>query len=184
MEPRRVVGTFAVTALILTIPLVAMQFTDEVTWTLTDFVVAGAMLLSAGLAYEFVAGRTHATLYRAAAGLAVGTMLFLVWAILAVGVIGAEGDPFDLIYGAVIAIAVMGALAARFDPRGMARALLAAATAQALVIVVALLLGKQHSEVSSIGEIVMINGIFVALFATAAALFWQAARSAGEINAS
>ena len=41
-------------AVILLIPLMAMQFTEEVNWELTDFIVAGVLLLGTGLVCEFV----------------------------------------------------------------------------------------------------------------------------------
>lgn len=37
-----------VAVLILTIPLIAMQFTDQVVWTLSDFIIAGFLLFSTG----------------------------------------------------------------------------------------------------------------------------------------
>ena len=40
--------------IILLIPLIAMQFTDEVNWNLPDFIVAGVLLLGTGLACELV----------------------------------------------------------------------------------------------------------------------------------
>jgi hypothetical protein len=46
---RSAIGVALVTAFILMLPLLAMQFTDEVVWDLTDFAVAGALLFSAGL---------------------------------------------------------------------------------------------------------------------------------------
>jgi peptidoglycan/LPS O-acetylase OafA/YrhL len=39
-------------ALILSLPLVAMQVTDEVVWSLADFVIAGAFLSVLGAALE------------------------------------------------------------------------------------------------------------------------------------
>ena len=45
-----------IVAFILLVPLVAMQFTDEVVWTLSDFVVAGVLLFGSVLVYE-LAGR-------------------------------------------------------------------------------------------------------------------------------
>ena len=42
---------WVIAALILLLPLVAMQFTDEVAWDETDFAVMGAMLFSACGAY-------------------------------------------------------------------------------------------------------------------------------------
>lgn len=107
---------------------------------------------------------------------AAGTAVLLVWVIGAVGLIGAEGDPFDRIYFGVLGVAVVGAAAARLRPPGMARAMVVTAIAQAAVAVVALVVGKQHAEVSSVGEIVGANGVFVALWAGAGWLFRRAAR--------
>ncbi len=94
----------------------------------------------------------------------------------AVGVIGAEGDLFDLMYFGVLAVGLIGAISARFQPHGMARALFATALAQALVAVIALNAGKHQSSVSSVSEILMLNGFFVALFVGSALLFRHAAR--------
>ena len=114
--------------------------------------------------------------YRLAIGAALATPLFLFWVIGAVGLIGVEGDPFDMIYGGVVAVGLVGAAIARFRPAGMARAMLAAAGAQALVVVIALIVGKQHVEVSSVPEIVLSNAFFVGLWCGAAWLFRRAAR--------
>ena len=40
--------------LLLLIPLVAMQFTSEVNWTLSDFVVGGMLLFGTGIICELV----------------------------------------------------------------------------------------------------------------------------------
>lgn len=77
-----------VTGILLLIPLLAMQFTDEVDWGPLDFVVAGALLFGAGLAYELIAGKLAKRVYRIIVGLAVATVLLLVWAQLAVGIVG------------------------------------------------------------------------------------------------
>ena len=114
--------------------------------------------------------------YRLGIGAAVGTAFLLFWVIGAVGLIGVEGDPFDRIYGGVIGVAVVGAAIARLRPWGMACAMIATAVAQMLVIVIALIVGKQHVEVSSVGEIVGANGFFVGLWMGAGWLFRRAAR--------
>ena len=119
---------------------------------------------------------TDRTAYRSAVALAIGTVAFLAWGVLAMGVIGAEGDRFDLLYLAVPAVGIVGALAARWRPSGMVRTLLAMAGVQALITVVALIIGKQESPVSSVPEIVGLNGLFVALFLGAAWLFSRAGR--------
>ncbi|MDE2781563.1 MAG: hypothetical protein OXK77_01275 [Gemmatimonadota bacterium] len=119
---------------------------------------------------------TTARTYRLAVAASLLTALLLVWIIGAVGLIGVEGDPFDRLYGGVLAVGSAGALIARFRPRGMARAMIATALAQMLVTVIALIVGKQHVPVSSVPEIVLLNGFYVALWTGSAWLFRKAAR--------
>ena len=64
-------------ALILSLPLVAMLFTDEVVWSLADFVVAGVLLAAIGVALELAvrkAGNLAAALGVAAAGVAAAVL--------------------------------------------------------------------------------------------------------------
>ena len=120
--------------------------------------------------------KTDSTAYKSAIVLALATAIILVWLIGAVGVIGVEGDPFDLMYFGVLAVGIIGAITTRLQPHGMARALLATALAQALVTVIALIIGKHQSSVSSVPEILILNGFFIALFLGSARLFGHAAR--------
>ncbi len=90
--------------------------------------------------------------------------------------LGREGDPADLMYIGVLAVGSIGAIIARFQPHGMARALLATALAQALVAVIGLIAGMHQAPYSSVGEILSYNGFFVALFLGSAWLFRSAAR--------
>lgn len=76
------------TALILLVPLLAMQFTNEVAWDLFDFAVAGALLTGTGLMYVILTRKMSNTRYRTAVGVGFAVALFLVWLELAVGVIG------------------------------------------------------------------------------------------------
>jgi hypothetical protein len=55
------------TACILLLPLVAMQITDEVDWSLADFVFAGVLLGGTGLLLEQAVRRPRNVAYRAAA---------------------------------------------------------------------------------------------------------------------
>lgn len=158
-------------AILLLVPLVAMQFTDDVVWTLSDFVVAGMLLVGANGTYELVTRKADRPTYRVATGVAVVTGLLLVWVIGAVGLIGAEGDSFDLLFGGVLAVAFLCATIAGFRSPGMALAMVAAAVAQAVVVVIALVVGKQHAEASSVGEILGANGFFIVLWVWSALLF-------------
>lgn len=116
------------------------------------------------------------TAYKAAVGLALAAPFLLVWMIGAVGVLGRDGDRADLRYIGVFAVGIIGAVMARFQPEGMARALFATALAQALVAVIALIAGMHQAPYSSVGEILGLNGFFVALFLGSAWLFRNAAR--------
>jgi hypothetical protein len=78
----------SVTAFLLAIPLVAMQFTNEVDWTLSDFVTAGVLLLSTGLAIELVIRNLKAGALRTIVLVVILLVLFLIWAELAVGIFG------------------------------------------------------------------------------------------------
>lgn len=142
-------------------------------WDLADFVIAGALLFGAGLSYRLLAGRSRNTAYRAGVGVALLAALILVWMNLAVGLIGSEDNPANLMYGGVLAVGVTGALIARFQPRGMARALFATALAQALAGAIALIAGLGAPL-----QVSTLTGFFVGLFAASAWLFRRAA-SAG-----
>ena len=76
------------TALILSIPLIAMQFTKEVNWTLSDFVIAAVLLLGTGLAIELVIRYVKTGLSRTILLVVILLLLFLTWAELAVGIFG------------------------------------------------------------------------------------------------
>ncbi|MDN3588913.1 hypothetical protein QWY86_19705 [Pedobacter aquatilis] len=76
------------TAIILSIPLIAMQFTNEVNWSLFDFVVAAVLLLCTGFAIELVIRKVKTTTTRAVLFFIILLVLFLVWAELAVGIFG------------------------------------------------------------------------------------------------
>ncbi|HET7045673.1 MAG TPA: hypothetical protein VFI37_12555 [Gaiellaceae bacterium] len=56
MQLRRPVLRVALgVAIVLSLPLVAMQFTDEVAWSPADFVLAGALLTTVGVVLELAA---------------------------------------------------------------------------------------------------------------------------------
>jgi hypothetical protein len=161
-------------AFILLMPLLAMQFSDEVTWTASDFAIAWILLFSAGFAYTLVARKMGSVRYRAAIVASIGTGLFLLWSNLAVGLIGSEENPANLMYLGVLSIALIGALLARFQPRGMIITLLATALAQALVTAIALITGQQHLPESSVPEILTVNWFFIVLWIVSAILFRNA----------
>lgn len=115
------------------------------------------------------------TYYRFAVGAALAATLLLIWLSLGVGIIGADGDRANLMYFGVLAVGIIGALIARFQPNGMARALFAMALAQGLVAMIALI-ARLGLPWSGPAEILLLNGFFIALFVGSAWLFRRAAR--------
>ena len=75
-----------ITASILLIPLIAMQFSNNVNWTIMDFVVGGLLLFGTGLAIDFIWRKTVKSKWRMVLILTVILAFLLVWAQLAVGI--------------------------------------------------------------------------------------------------
>jgi hypothetical protein len=84
----RLIGIMMAIAFILSIPLIAMQFTNEVNWTLSDFVIMGLLLLSTGLLCELVLRKVTKIQHRIILSALLIFGLFIVWAELAVGIFG------------------------------------------------------------------------------------------------
>jgi hypothetical protein len=85
---KRLMFIVSIVAILLMIPLVAMQFTNEVNWDLFDFMVAAILLFGTGFLIELVMWRVKTTSARIALCGLLLIVLFLVWAELAVGVFG------------------------------------------------------------------------------------------------
>mgnify|MGYP001308225741 CR=1 FL=1 len=85
---KKVLGIIsAVVVLLLLIPFIAMQLTDEVNWTLLDFVTMGCLLFATGLACAFVIKRARKLELQITLCVAVLAVFFFIWAELAVGII-------------------------------------------------------------------------------------------------
>jgi hypothetical protein len=168
------VTAWAAAALVLLVPLVAMEFTPEVNWNAGDFLFAGSLLLGVGVPLELAVRKTRNTAYRVAVGLALVAAFLLVWLNGAVGIIGSEDNEANVMYAGVLAVALGGSLIALFRAGGMARAMTATAVAQALVAVAALVIqwGYPWSELI---KTLAANGFFFALFVASARLFREAA---------
>jgi hypothetical protein len=160
-------------ALLLLAPLVAMQFTDEVDWSAADFAVAAVLVIGTGLALELTVRKGRGLAWRAAAATALAAVFLSLWLNLAVGIIGSERNPANLMYLGVLAIALLGALLARGRPRGMARAMAVTALAQAVPALAVLTMGAATSEPVEPAQLLGLTGGFVGLWLVSAALFWR-----------
>jgi hypothetical protein len=174
--PWRVLGWGTAAALLL-LPLVAMQFTSEVNWTLSDFIFAGVMFGLVGGTLELTFRKSGNICYRGGVAIAVATTFLLVWINGAVGIIGDEGNVLNLMFFGVIAVALAGAIAARFKAAGMAWAMALAGVLQAAIgIGVFALDVASAGPPGAIGLLLLIE-FFAGAWLLSAALFRAAARS-------
>lgn len=79
---------FSVAAAILTLPLIAMQFTTEVNWTVSDFAVMAFLLFATAFCTDFIL-RKVPKMGQRFFYIALALIIFLlIWAELAVGIFG------------------------------------------------------------------------------------------------
>lgn len=146
-------------------------------WTAGDFVFGAVVLFGSALVYELVASKGGTLAYRGAVALACGTGLLLVWINGAVGIIG--DGPVNLMYLGVLAVGFVGAIVARFEPRGMSRALFATALAMVLVPVIALIIGTRGFA-PGVATVLGLNAFFALLFGGSAVLFRRAGAAGSQ----
>ena len=143
-------------------------------WSAGDFVFAGAMVGIVGTGVELAVRRGNSA-FSLAAGLALGAALLSAWVPGAVGVIGSEDNAANILYPAVALLALLGAMAALFRPRGMALAMAAAALAELLVPVAAWLLWPDVRAAILAPEVPLTALFLTVLWASAAWLFGKSA---------
>jgi len=161
---------------LLMIPLVAMQFTNEVNWDVSDFAIMGSVLLAIALIYELVARRSEKTVYRTAMGIGLLGAFLLFWVNGAVGIIGNEGQPANYLYALTFVVIMGGSVLSGFKARGLAYTLFTAAAVQMLVPVIALIIWPppDTSWSPSIFGAFLLTSFFAWLFLVSGMLFKRA----------
>ncbi|HSM09632.1 MAG TPA: hypothetical protein VLA33_11560 [Gemmatimonadota bacterium] len=165
---------WAFAALGLLVPLVA-----GAPWTMGDYVFAAALMFGSLGLYELAARLTGNRAYRTGAALALAATFLLVWVNGAVGITDSEADGLFLL---VPAVGFIGALVARFRPRGMAVAMFTAALAEVAIVVIALIAGLVPAFNSAF-EVLGIAGFFGMMFVGSGLLFHEAARQRATVDA-
>lgn len=87
-QPKIILILLFIVFLLLLIPFVAMQFTNEVNWSVMDFVMAGILLFGTSLVIEFVLRKVKSTKHRIFLCVIIIVTLLLIWTELAVGIFG------------------------------------------------------------------------------------------------
>lgn len=153
-------------AVLLVLPAVTMRYTSEVNWTALDFAFAAVMFLVVGGLLELAVRAGTNRAYRIACGLAILTSFLLIWINAAVGIVGDEDNPFNLLFMAAIVAMIGGTVASRGDAQAMARSARMAFVFQSVVGLLALRLDPNSIPVTI---------LFCGLWAAAAFLFSRSA---------
>lgn len=85
MKNKRLIIILASASTLLLIPLIAMQFTNEVNWSVSDFIIMGGLLFGTGLLCELIIRKVKSVTNRMIICSAVLFVFFLIWVELAVG---------------------------------------------------------------------------------------------------
>jgi len=139
-------------ALLLSVPFFAMKFTSEVNWTAGDFLVMGVMLAAVCGAIELAVRTSGNWAYRGGVAAAIIGAFLITLANLAVGIVGSEDNPANLLFFGALLVGLVGAVLARFRAAGMAKAVLTTAAAVGLAFVIAALGGTEEPDVPHLRE--------------------------------
>lgn len=88
MKTNSFLKLFLLVGVLLLIPLIGMQVSDEINWSEFDFLVATVLLLVFGSAVLLVVNKIKTKKKRTLFVVGILFLLFLIWAELAVGVFG------------------------------------------------------------------------------------------------
>jgi hypothetical protein len=164
------------TGLLLTPALLMMREVDGWQWSPFDFVLAAVLLYGTAGLIDLAIRKGGSTAYRFGAGLAVLAAFLLIWINGAVGIIGNEDNPANLVFFGIIGIALAGSALARFEAKGMARAMLAAcALTAAVAAAVPVFAWGADERPGAIGLMMLIGG-FALIWGLSSALFAKAER--------
>ena len=160
--------------------LLAVPFVAGAPWTPADYVFAAVMLGVAGGAIELGQRASTGLAYRAGTLVAVAAAFQLVWINAAVGFFGSEDNDVNAVFGLVLLVAVGGTLLARLRPRGVARAMVAAAATQLAIGLTGLAAGWATPGPVGVRTTLCGTAFFCVLWLASAALFARAARQSAQ----
>ncbi len=170
MKKKNIIIIAFVTVCLLMVPLVAMQFTAEVDWSVFDFILMGTLIFGTGVVYEWISSRGNNKSYRIAVSIAVFTVFLLTWVNMAVGIIGSDKNDANLMYFSLIPIGLAGALIVKFQANGMAVVAFVLAGIQMLIPITAFIINKPDFD-PGVAAVFAINAVFSVLFIGSGLLF-------------
>ena len=86
MITKNQISVLVVVITLLAIPLIGMQFSSEINWSISDFIIMGALLSIVGFTLEFIYRKTPDKIFKFSLIALVLLFFMLIWAELAVGI--------------------------------------------------------------------------------------------------
>jgi len=169
------------TALLITPAIMMLRETEGWLWSPFDFAFAAVLLFGTTGLIDLAIRKGGSIAYRLGAGLAVLVSFLLIWINGAVGVIGDEDNPANLMFIGIILVVLAGSALARFEARGMARATLAAFALTFAIAAATPLFGWGADEPPGTARLTVLIGGFAALWGLSSALLDKAARDRARI---
>jgi hypothetical protein len=164
---------------IATLAILLIPFIAKADWSPMDFIIAGFLLFCTGFTFKLATWKANSVTYKVAAAIALGSGLFLIWANLAVGIVGSENNPINVLYFGVIAIGLIGSVISGFRANGMTYTMFSMAGSLFLIALIVLITGE--AEINdfpgrSIWGFWAFHAFFAVQFVIAALLFYSAAK--------
>ncbi len=170
----RIIRALISSTALLAVPLIASLFLDGMQWTGFDYIFAWVLFTFIALIFSFIIGNSYSGSYKAALGISAIATFLLVWITGAVGIIG-DSD-INTLYGIVALIILAGSAVARLKAGRMMYVLYAAALAQFIIPIVALVVNTPDFS-PGVLQVFVLNAFWVVMFAAAGLLFSDAAHT-------
>ena len=140
-------------------------------WGTEDFAAAGLIFGAVLVAFWLAWRQSSSIAYLMAFAAGLGALFLIVWVSLAVGIIGEPGHPTNLVFAAVLAVAVIGAIVSRLEPLRLSRTMWVTAAVQAAAGVTTVILTALTPGASGVLIVAGFSLGLVAAFALSAWLF-------------
>jgi len=164
MTKKTLLPVLLVPTLLLVIPLVANFTVEGFNWNPGAFVFLWLVMVAIGVAYKLATHSAGNNAQRLATVIALGTGFLIFWGNLAVGFIGSDDNPVNLLYLAVLVLGAIGAVRVRFAAVGMARTM-GMMTAGILLVPVIAVIIRPHDFSPGVPQVFLLNAVFALMFA-------------------
>lgn len=88
LKKENIIRSVLAAELVLLIPLVAMQFSDEWDWGVADFIIVSILLAGVGFGFQLIVAGAKNNSRQVAIGIVLAAAMILTWMELAVGIFG------------------------------------------------------------------------------------------------